>query len=207
MARTRIKICGLTRRSDVCHVASAGADAIGFVFYSSSPRFVATDLAVQLCSDIPPFVTSVGLFVNENPSTVRQILEQVPLGLLQFHGDEDEAYCMQFRRPYIKAIRVGSGVDLLESVKSFQSASALLFDALSDSYGGSGKSFDWNLIPPKLPCRIILSGGLTSENVGDGIRRLQPWAVDVSSGVEFAKGLKDAARVNAFVAAVKEADV
>lgn len=207
MARTRIKICGLTRRSDVGQVVSAGVDAVGFVFYPSSPRYIETDHAALLCSDIPPFVTSVGLFVNEDPLTVRQILDKVPLGLLQFHGDEDEAYCRQFCRPYIKAIRVGPSVDLLESVKLFQSASALLFDTLSDSYGGSGKTFDWNLVPKNLPCRVILSGGLTSENVGDGIRLLQPWAVDVSSGVEFSKGLKDAARVDAFVAAVKEADV
>lgn len=206
MTRTRIKICGLTRPEDVHSAVSAGVDAIGLVFYGVSQRYVEPELGRKLAMLVPPFVTRVGLLVNEEPVTVREILASVPLELLQFHGDEDEAYCRQFGVPYIKAARVRPGVDLVEFAASFPSARALLLDAFSESYGGAGRTFDWSLIPQPLPLPIILSGGLSSVNVADGIRKLRPWAVDVSSGVESAKGIKDAAKMAAFVAAVKHAD-
>lgn len=185
---------------------AAGADAVGLVFYSPSPRAVTSDLARSLVQRIPPFVTRVGLFVNENPLRVNAILDEVELDLLQFHGDETDAYCRQFGRPFIKAARVRPELDLVEFARSFPAARALLLDAYVEGYGGGGKTFDWTLIPPGLPLPLILSGGLQPENVADAVRGLRPWAVDVSSGVESAKGIKDAARIAAFVAAVKDAD-
>lgn len=185
---------------------AAGADAVGLVFYPPSPRAVTADLARSLIQRIPPFVTRVGLFVNEDPLRVGAVLDEVGLDLLQFHGDESDAYCSQFNRPFIKAARVRPELDLVEFARSFPSARALLLDAYVEGYGGGGKTFDWTLIPPGLPLPLILSGGLQPENVADAIRGLRPWAVDVSSGVESAKGIKDAARIAAFVAAVKDAD-
>lgn len=185
---------------------AAGADAVGLVFYSSSLRAVTPDLARSLVQRIPPFVTRVGLFVNEDPLRVNAVLAEVELDLLQFHGDETDAYCRQFGRPFIKAARVRPELDLVEFARSFPSARALLLDAYVEGYGGGGKTFDWTLIPPGLPLPLILSGGLQPENVADAVRGLRPWAVDVSSGVESAKGIKDAARIAAFVAAVKDAD-
>ncbi|CAB1367909.1 N-(5'-phosphoribosyl)anthranilate isomerase [Denitratisoma oestradiolicum] len=185
---------------------AAGADAVGLVFYSPSPRAVTSDLARSLVQRIPPFVTRVGLFVNETPLRINAILDEVELDLLQFHGDETDAYCRQFGRPFIKAARVRPELDLVEFARSFPAARALLLDAYVEGYGGGGKTFDWTLIPPGLPLPLILSGGLQPENVADAVRGLRPWAVDVSSGVESAKGIKDAARIAAFVAAVKDAD-
>ena len=177
------------------------------VFYASSPRYVTADRASVLAALVPPFVTRVGLFVNEEPATVRNVMTIVPMELLQFHGDEDDAYCRQFQKPFIKAARVKPGDDLVKFAASFPSAQALLLDAYVEGYGGGGKLFDWAQIPPKLSLPIILSGGLQPENVGAAIRTVRPWAVDVSSGVESAKGIKDPLKIAAFVAAVKNADV
>jgi len=200
---TRIKICGLTRSEDVEVVADAGADAVGFVFYPASPRYVTPARAAELARSLPPFVSVVGLFVNADADTVWQTLASAPIHLLQFHGDEDDAYCRQFGRPFIKVARVRPGLDLLQYAAAFPSAQALLLDAFVDGYGGGGAAFDWSLVPDSLARSVVLSGGLGVENVGDAIRRLRPAAVDVSSGVESAKGIKDAAKVRAFVAAVR----
>ncbi|HEX5393054.1 MAG TPA: phosphoribosylanthranilate isomerase [Rhodocyclaceae bacterium] len=204
--RTRIKICGLTRPQDMDAALAASADAVGLVFYKPSPRYVSLDQARALALQAPPFVTRVGLFVNAEPAEVREVLQTVPLELLQFHGDEDDAYCAQFGRPFIKAARVRPGVDLLEFARSFPSARAILVDAFVEGYGGGGQTFDWNLIPDSLPLPLILSGGLHAGNVRDAVQHVRPWAVDVSSGVEVAKGIKDAEKISAFVAAVQEAD-
>lgn len=202
---TRIKICGLTRSEDVEVVADAGADAVGFVFYPPSPRHVTPARAAELARSLPPFVSVVGLFVNADADTVRQALASAPIHLLQFHGDEDDAFCRQFGRPFIKAARVRPGLDLLQYAAAFPSAQALLLDAFVDGYGGGGAAFDWSLVPESLARSVVLSGGLGVDNVGEAIRRLRPAAVDVSSGVESAKGIKDADKVRAFVAAVRAA--
>ena len=180
----------------------AGADALGFVFYPPSPRFIDIERAASLVQLVPPFVTTVGLFVNAEPQVVRETLAAVPLHLLQFHGDEGEAYCRQFDRPYVKAARMKPGIDLLQYASAFPSAQAILLDAFVEGFGGGGKVFDWNLIPSALPKPLILSGGLDAGNVGEAISRVKPAAVDVSSGVEAAKGIKDAGKIHAFVSAV-----
>ena len=206
MQRTRIKICGITREEDLRCAVAAGADAIGLVFYAPSPRYLMATRAAELVRRLPPFVTSVGLFVNEPASTVKAVLQKLPLQLLQFHGEEDEAYCASFGLPYIKAARVKPGLDLVEYAKSFASAGALLLDAHVDSYGGSGKTFDWSLIPAGLPLPLVLSGGLHAGNVAAALAAVKPWAVDVSSGVEAAPGVKDAEKIAQFVAEVRMAD-
>lgn len=203
--RTRIKICGLTRREDLLAAIHAGADALGLVFYPPSPRHIDLALAADLAAAVPPFVTTVGLFVNAEPVLVRETLAAVPIHLLQFHGDEDEAYCRQFNRPYIKAARVTPEVDLVQYVARFPSAQAILLDAFVDGFGGGGKVFDWSLIPENLGKPVVLSGGLDAGNVADAIRRVRPVAVDVSSGVEAAKGIKDVGKIHAFVSAVRSA--
>jgi phosphoribosylanthranilate isomerase len=200
-----INICGLTRDEDVRAAIDAGADAVGFVFYPKSPRFIAPEKAAGLALLAPPFVDAVGLFVNAEPRWVREILAAVPLHLLQFHGDEDERYCRQFARPYVKAARMRPGFDLLQYATEFSSAQAILVDAFTETYGGSGKTFDWTLIPSGLSKPLILSGGLDAGNVGEAIARVRPAAVDVSSGVETARGVKDGARIRAFVAAARAA--
>lgn len=200
--RTRIKICGLTRPEDVLAAIEAGADALGFVFYPPSPRFIDIERAASLVQLVPPFVTTVGLFVNAEPQVVRETLAAVPLHLLQFHGNEGEAYCRQFDRPYVKAARMKPGIDLLQYASAFPSAQAILLDAFVEGFGGGGKVFDWNLIPSALRKPLILSGGLDAGNVGEAISRVKPAAVDVSSGVEAAKGIKDAGKIHAFVSAV-----
>lgn len=204
--KTRIKICGLTRASDLQDAVDAGVDALGLVFYPPSPRYVDLATAASLASRVPPLVTIVGLFVNADPAQVRATLAAVPIHLLQMHGDEDEAYCRQFDRPYVKAARVRAGMDLLQYAAGFPSAQALLLDAFVEGYGGGGKVFDWSLVPPTLGKPLILSGGLDAGNVGDAVRRLKPAAVDVSSGVEADKGIKDAKKIRAFVKAVRAAD-
>ena len=202
---TRIKICGLTRLEDLHAAVQAGADAIGLVFYPPSPRHVDLKKAAELARAVPPLVTIVGLFVNADPALVKETLAAVPIHLLQFHGDEDEHYCRQFDRPYLKAARVKPGMDLVQYVEGFPSAQAILLDAFVDGYGGGGKTFDWTLIPPGLGKPIVLSGGLDAGNVGEAIARVRPAAVDVSSGVEAARGIKDAEKIRAFVSAVRAA--
>ena len=199
----RIKICGLTRVEDVEAALAAGVDAIGLVLYPESPRHVTIEQAAALCRDIPPFVTVVGLFVNASRAQVHRVIEAVPLNLLQFHGDETVDQCEGFGLPYLRAARVRPGVDLLEFASQFPSARALLLDTWTPAYGGSGESFDWSLVPASCPLPVILSGGLTPDNVAEAIRRVRPVAVDVSSGVESAKGIKDAIKIRAFVSAVR----
>ena len=204
--KTRIKICGLTREEDVDAAVAAGVDALGFVFYPSSPRYVSPQRAAELAQRIPPFVDVVGLFVNESPEAVHAVCAALPISLLQFHGDEDATYCRQFARPYLRAARVRPGLDLVEFARAFPDARGLLLDAFVDGYGGGGDVFDWTLIPPDLPGFLVLSGGLTATNVGEAMRRVRPVAVDVSSGVEMGKGIKDHSKIAAFVAAVRKAD-
>lgn len=206
MPRTRIKICGITRTADLDTALHTGADAIGFVFYPPSPRFLDHERAAALARHMPPFTTRVGLFVNAEAADVRATLARVPVDLLQFHGEETEPYCAQFGLPYLKAARVRPELDLLEFARAYPSAQGLLLDAWVEAYGGAGQSFDWSLIPQGLPLPIVLSGGLHAGNVVEAISKVQPWAVDVSSGVEQAKGIKDADKIAAFVAAVRMAD-
>jgi phosphoribosylanthranilate isomerase len=205
--RTRIKICGITRTEDVLAAARLGADAIGLVFYPPSPRFVAADQARAIALAVPPFVTVVGLFVNAEPTWVRGVLNRVPLQALQFHGDETAADCEAYGRPYIKAARVGPGMDLLEYATSFPTAQGLLLDAVVEGYGGGGKTFDWSLIPSRLSLPLILSGGLHPGNVSQAVRAVRPWAVDVSTGVEASKGVKDARKIAEFVSGVRDGDL
>ncbi|MCL2525202.1 MAG: phosphoribosylanthranilate isomerase [Betaproteobacteria bacterium] len=204
--KTRIKICGLTREADVDAAVAAGADAIGFVFYPPSPRYVTPQRAAELARRVPPFVATVGLFVNAAAAEVLAACAAAPLDLLQFHGDEPAAYCRQFARPWLRAARVRPGLDLVEFARSFSDAQGLVLDAFVEGYGGGGHVFDWTLIPPELPAFLVLSGGLTAANVGDAMRRVRPAAVDVSSGVEASKGIKDHDKIAAFVAAVRKAD-
>lgn len=209
-AVTRVKICGITRVEDALAAAQAGADAIGLVFYARSPRHVTLQQAAQLAAALPPFVTTVGLFVNAEEAFVREALAAVPLDLLQFHGDESPEYCAQFGKPYLKAIRVKAGVDLLQCAAHFHAAKGLLLDAHVEGIpGGTGAIFDWSLIPKQMPLPVILSGGLDAENVAAAIEQVQPGAVDVSSGVEVntLKGIKDAVKIARFIREVKQADV
>ncbi len=205
--RTRVKICGLTRESDVQAAADAGADALGLVFYPPSPRFLALEQARALRRAVPPFVSAIALFVNPSAEEVERVLERVQPDALQFHGEETPEFCARFGVPYIKACRVRQGVDLLEYWRPFSGASGWLADAFVEAYGGAGASFDWTLVPAKLDRPLIVSGGLRRDNVRQAIRALRPWAVDVSSGVESAKGIKDAARIAAFIGEVRNADV
>lgn len=207
MHRTRIKICGITRVCDLDAALDAGVDAVGFVFYPPSPRCLSLAAAAELAFRVPPFVARVGLFVNSAAADVQTILAAVPLDLLQFHGEEPASFCEQFGRPYLKAARVRAGLDLLEFARAYTTARALLLDAWAEAYGGAGQTFDWSLIPGALPLPMVLSGGLHVGNVGQAIDNLHPWAVDVSSGVELGKGIKDAEKIAAFVAAVRAADV
>ena len=205
--RTRSKICGITRPEDGLLAASQGADAIGLVFYAPSPRYVAAEQARAVIAALPPFVTTVGLFVDAPAEEVREILALVPLDLLQFHGNEDEAYCQSFGRPYFKAIRMAEGVDLAEQAARYASASALLLDSYQKGVpGGTGHAFNWARIPEGLDKPIILAGGLGPENIDEAIRTVRPYAVDVSSGVEAAKGIKDADKVIALLRGVERAD-
>jgi len=205
---TAVKICGITRPEDALAAARAGAHAIGLVFYAKSPRHVTPARAAEIIRVLPPFVTTVGLFVDATAEEVRAALAEAPVGLLQFHGDETPEFCRQFKRPYVKAVRVKAGVDLLQYAQDYHDAKALLLDAYVEGlHGGSGAAFDWSLIPRGLPLPVILSGGLTPENVTEAVRRVRPSAVDVSSGVESAKGIKDAQKIAAFIKGVRNADV
>jgi phosphoribosylanthranilate isomerase len=208
--RTRIKICGITRAEDARCAAQAGADAIGLVFYPPSPRYLSVERAVEIRDALGPFVQTVALFVNPDAAQVAQVLQRVRPPMLQFHGEETPEFCAQFGVPFVKAIRMKSGVrpgvDALEYLRPFSRATAWLFDSHVPEYGGVGESFDWSLVP-KTDKPVILSGGLSRDNVAEAIQRVRPWGVDVSSGVESAKGIKDAARIAAFIAEVRNADV
>jgi phosphoribosylanthranilate isomerase len=208
--RTRIKICGITRPGDALAAAQAGADAIGLVFYPPSPRYLSSERAVEIRDALPPFVQAVALFVNPDAAQVAQVLGRVRPSMLQYHGEETPEFCAQFGVPFVKAIRMKSGarpgVDALEYLRPFSRATAWLFDSHVPEYGGVGESFDWSLVP-KTDKPVILSGGLSRDNVAEAVRRVRPWGVDVSSGVESAKGIKDAARIAAFIAEVRNADV
>lgn len=204
--RPRVKICGITRVVDLQAVAEAGADAYGLVFYPPSPRCLGIDAARQLRRAAPPFLTTVALFANPAGADVERVIAEVGPDVLQFHGEESPEFCRSFGRPYIKACRVRPGVELLEYWRRYPDAGAWLADAWVEAYGGVGEAFDWSLLPEGLERPLVLSGGLNPENVAAAIQRLRPWAVDVSSGVESAKGIKDASRIHAFVRAVHSAD-
>ena len=205
--RTRVKICGVTRLDDALAACRAGADAIGFVFYPPSPRNVSVESARAIVRRLPAFVTSVGLFVDAPADVVAHARAVVPLDVLQFHGDEPPEFCAQFDAPYIKAVRMRAEVSLLEYARRYERARGLLLDAfVSGAQGGTGQRFDWTLIPAQVPLPIILSGGLDPGNVVEAIRCVRPWAVDVSSGVEAAKGIKDPAQILAFIKGVRDAD-
>ena len=201
--RTRVKICGITRVEDACAVVDSGADALGLVFYPDSPRHVSMEQARDIAAAVAPFVTLTGLFVNAAPDTVHAVLDAVPLGLLQFHGSETNAQCNDFGLPFIKSIAMRAGIDVLSGMESYPDAAGLLLDSWQPQlHGGSGIAFDWDQVPehPALP--VILAGGLAPENVAAAIRQVRPYAVDVSSGVETAKGIKSADKIHAFMKGV-----
>ncbi len=205
---TRIKICGITQLEDVIAAVHCGANALGLVFYEKSPRNVSVQQAMALTEVIFPFVTLVGLFVNPKVESVHEILRLVPLDVLQFHGDESAEFCAQFGRPYLKAIRVKPGVDLVQYAIEYSGAQGLLLDAyVEGTPGGTGLHFDWGLIPQDMPLPVILSGGLNAANVSMAIKQVRPYAVDVSSGVEISEGIKDAEKIAAFISKVKETDL
>jgi len=198
--RTRVKICGITRVEDAQAAVAAGADAIGLVFVEASPRYVSAARAHTIAAALPPFVTVVGLFVDAPAARVREVLGQVPLDLLQFHGSETPEDCQQFGRPYIRAVRMAPGVDLASESRRYTQAAGLLLDAYDPQVaGGTGATFDWTRVPRDLNKPVILAGGLTPENVARAIQAVRPYAVDVSSGVEQSKGIKDAAKIAAFI--------
>ena len=204
--RTRVKICGITRVEDALAAVNAGADAIGLVFYAPSPRAVTAVQAQKIVAAMPPFVSIVGLFVNAPKAEIESVLSYVRLDILQFHGDETAEDCEQINLPYYKAIRVKADTNLIQCAQQYRTAKALLLDAFSDAaMGGTGQTFDWNLIPANLPKPIILAGGLNAENVGLAIRQVSPYAVDVSGGVEADKGIKDAVKITAFMQGVSNA--
>ena len=206
--RTRIKICGTTSARDALAAANLGADAIGLVFYPPSPRSVSIEQAREIIAVLPPFIVPVALFVDPEPCEVERVLARCRVGLLQFHGDESPELCARFGVPYLKALRVRPGVNLIQSLTPYADAAGWLLDAYQEgTYGGTGHAFDWNLIPPDLARPLVLSGGLAPENVARAVRRVRPWAVDVSSGVESTKGIKDADKVARFIAGVRNADV
>lgn len=206
MSNVRSKICGITRIEDALAAAEAGADAIGFVFYAKSPRAVDVRQARAIIAELPPFVTTVGLFVNASRCELNEILEVVPLDLLQFHGDETPQDCEGYHRPWIKALRVRPGDDLEAACRLYTGARGILLDTYVPGVpGGTGEAFDWSLVPARLSKPIILAGGLSADNVGQAIAQVRPYAVDVSGGVEQAKGIKDAAKIEAFMRAVKQA--
>jgi len=205
---TRIKICGITRPEDALRAAELGVDAIGLIFFAGSARHVTPSRALEVITHLPPFVTTVGLFVDASGLEVRKVLDEVPLDLLQFHGSETPEFCAGFRRPYMKAIAAAPGVDLLQSAGFHARARALLVDAYVPGVaGGTGVQADWSAIPRSLPIPVVLAGGLHAGNVAEAIRAVRPWAVDVSSGVELSRGIKDHHKMAAFVRGVRDADV
>lgn len=206
--RVRVKICGITRREDALAAVKSGTDAIGLVFYAPSPRAVTAQQANAITEGLPPFVARVGLFVNASAEEVRAVMEEVHLDMLQFHGDETATFCEQFDVPYMKAIRVKHDTNLLQYAHTYAKASALLLDTYTEGVaGGTGKTFDWQLIPAQMPVPIVLAGGLDAENVSAAVMQVKPYAVDVSGGVEISKGIKDAAKMAAFIQGVSNATV
>ncbi|WP_062380541.1 phosphoribosylanthranilate isomerase [Pseudomonas abietaniphila] len=203
MSAVRSKICGITRIEDALAAVEAGADAIGFVFYPKSPRAVTVEQAQAIIAQLPPFVSTVGLFVNAEREALKALLNEVPMDLIQFHGDETPAQCDGYHRPYIKALRVQAGDDIAASCALYGKASGILLDTyVAGVPGGTGETFDWALIPKQLSKPIILAGGLTSANVSQAIAQVRPYAVDVSGGVEKVKGIKDHDKIRAFMSAV-----
>lgn len=201
--RTRVKICGITRPEDALTAVAAGADALGLVFYAPSPRAVSIEQAQKIVSVLPPFITVVGLFVDAPQAQIEQTLSAVRMDLLQFHGNEMPAACALYNKPFLKAVRVKPDTNLLQCCLDFKDAQALLLDAYSEvAMGGTGQTFDWALIPRDLPKPVVLAGGLNAGNVGEAIRQVRPYAVDVSGGVESSKGIKDAEKIAAFMQAV-----
>jgi phosphoribosylanthranilate isomerase len=206
--RTRVKICGITRVEDALEVVRQGADAIGLVFYAPSPRNVTIMQAAEIASAVPAFVSVVGLFVDAEAAFIQEVLASVKLDILQFHGDETPSACRQHSRPYMKAIRVKNGTNLVQYASDYLDAKALLLDAFAEGVpGGTGLKFDWSLIPKALPLPVVLAGGLNAENVGVAIEQVRPYAVDVSGGVEAVKGIKDAAKIAAFMRGVSNATI
>lgn len=207
MARTRVKICGITRPEDALAAAQAGADAIGLVFYAKSPRAVDIDTAMDICGELPPLISKVALFVDARESDIRAVMEQVPVDLIQFHGDECSADCGTFGRPYIKAVSMRDGVDVSAYAKTYKDAAGLLLDTYHAAVkGGSGETFNWNQFPTDMKKPLFLAGGLQPDNVYAAIQQTRPYAVDVSSGVESEKGIKDAEKIARFIAEVQRAD-
>ncbi len=208
MTQTRIKICGITRPEDARVAAACGADAIGLVFYPKSSRAISVAQALECIKSLPPLVTVVGLFVNETAENIERILREVPIDVLQFHGDETEEFCTRFGRPYLKALRVRSSDEIALACDSYRSARALLLDAWVDGvHGGTGQTFDWNMAQGTFSVPIVLAGGLNAENVGEAIKLLQPAAVDISGGVESSAGVKSESSIKGFIAAVRSADL
>jgi phosphoribosylanthranilate isomerase len=207
LAYTRIKICGITRPEDAQTAAASGADAIGLVFYAPSPRAVDIGQAAEITAALPPFVTVVALFVDEPAAVIERTLEVVPVDVIQFHGDESPEFCSRFRRPWLKALRVRPDLDIAAACAAYRGARGVLLDSWQDNLpGGTGKTFDWALAPRDLPRPVVLAGGLNDRNVAAAISRVRPAAVDVSGGVESSPGIKDPARIERFVAAVRAAD-
>ncbi len=208
--RVRVKICGITRAADAQAAVAAGADALGFVFYAPSPRHITAEAAREIVLALPPFVSTVGLFVNATAQEVRAVLEYVPLSLLQFHGEEDQAFCQQFGRPWFKALAMKPGLDLAAKIAEYPQAAGILLDAWHpDLKGGTGEAFDWARFPQLCSKPLILAGGLTPANVAEAIAQTRPYAVDISGGVEAEdaagkplKGIKDASKIQAFIATV-----
>jgi phosphoribosylanthranilate isomerase len=207
VTRVRVKICGITRLADALAAVEAGADAIGFVFYPPSPRHVTVKQAQAIASRLPPFVTTVGLFVNADGVAIAEVVETVGVDLLQFHGDEPPDFCNAHRRPWLRALRMRPDIDLETEAEAFSAARGLLLDAYRPGVpGGTGETFDWSRIPMWLAARIVVAGGLEPGNVGDAVRRLRPYAVDVSGGVESAKGIKDPVKIREFMNEVRRAE-
>ncbi|MCB1792656.1 MAG: phosphoribosylanthranilate isomerase [Gammaproteobacteria bacterium] len=205
--KTRVKICGITREQDAAAAVEYGADALGFVFYEPSPRHVGVAQAAAICRTLPPFVTTVALFVNADADTIARVVGEVGVDLLQFHGDEPAEFCGRHQRPWIRAVRVRPGVDLAAIEQEFAGARGLLLDTYRAGVpGGTGETFDWDCIPADLAPRIVLAGGLDAGNVGEAVRCVRPFAVDVSGGVEASKGIKDAAKIKAFIEEVRRAE-
>jgi len=206
--RTRVKICGITRPEDARDAVTQGADAIGLMFYRPSPRYISPGRARDIARQTPAFVTTVAVFVNPSREEVEEVIRECDIALLQFHGEEAPEFCASFSRPYVKVARIRPGLDLIKYLSPYATAKAWMLDAFHDDlWGGTGGAFDWGVVPNNMAKPVILSGGLTADNIPDAIRRLRPYAVDVSTGVEIAKGVKDAAKIAAFIRAVKNEDV